>query len=262
MGKSLIFFDVDGTILDASTRVPESAVTAIHAARANGHICVINTGRPYSHLDPAVRAIGFDGYICSCGQHIIMNDQCILYRRPSAALCRQMLHLVQKCGLDAVFESEDGVWFHSTCPIRTEVRDSMDYFAQRGFDTAQPVDRSDFRFDKFCVWSNPSSDTALFLGETARFFTIIDRGSDLYECVLPDCSKETGMHQVMALTGIPLEACYAIGDSTNDLPMLRAVPHSIAMGNAPQEVQAAAEFVTAPVHLDGLFRALSRYGLI
>lgn len=262
MERALIFFDVDGTILDSSNQVPESAINAICTARANGHICIINTGRPYSHLDPVVKSIGFDGYICSCGQHIIMEDQRILYKRPSTALCQQILQLVRQCGLDVVFEGEDGVWFDHTRPMRTEVQDSIDYFSRRGFDTNQPVDCPDFHFDKFCVWVNPDSNSAQFLKDAAQFATVIDRGDDLLECVLPDCSKETGMRRVMAITGIPAEACYAIGDSTNDLPMLRAVTHSIAMGGAPPEVQAAAEFVTAPVHLDGLAKALSHYGLI
>ena len=51
-------------------------------------------------------------------------------------------------------------------------------------------------------------------------------------------------------------------DGANDVPMLRCVPHSIAMGNAPDFVKAICEYVTAPLHEDGLARALAHYRLI
>lgn len=36
MGK-IIFFDVDGTLVDYENRIPESAIRAIRTARKNGH---------------------------------------------------------------------------------------------------------------------------------------------------------------------------------------------------------------------------------
>ena len=65
---------------------------------------------------------------------------------------------------------------------------------------------------------------------------------------------------IQALGAAP-EDCYAIGDSTNDLPMLQAVPHSIAMGHAPEEVKALASYVTDDIEQDGLAKGLAHFGL-
>lgn len=262
MERALIFFDVDGTIVDDKGVVPKSTVSAIAAARKKGHICVVNTGRPLSHVLPTVKALGFDGYICSCGQYILMGEQCLLYRHPDTDFSRKMLKLIRACHMDVVFEGEQGIWFDHTRPIRKEVQATIEDFSRRGFDTNLPVDHPDFCFDKFCVWTNPDSDRRLFLETVQEALTVIDRGGDLLECVLPDCSKETGMRRVMEYTGVLEENCYAIGDSANDLPMLRAVPHGIAMGDAPEAVQTAAEYVTASLSMDGLKKALEHYGLI
>ncbi len=262
MEPALIFFDVDGTILDGAYRVPASAVRAIRAARSRGHLCVVNTGRPLSHVEPAVRDIGFDGYICSCGQHVILAGQTVFRRQLPGEVCRRVLELVRAGNLDVVFEVEEGIWFDRTRPLRREVRETFDHFAARGFDVSRPVDREDLQFDKFCVWTGPGGDPEALLRYIGDYCTVIHREGDLLEFVAKGCSKETGIRLVMDRTGIPLARCYAIGDSANDLGMLRMVPHSVAMGHAPREVRAAVEYVTDTLPRDGLQKALRRYGLI
>jgi len=262
MEQALIFFDVDGTILDDAFQIPDSTVQAIRAARDNGHLCVINTGRPYSHIESAVKAVGFDGYICSCGQHILLDGKSIFRRSLPVEVCQTVLRLVRAAEMDVVFEDEDGIWFDRTRPMRPEVRATYEHFAARGFDVDRSVDRADLQFDKFCVWVNPGTDPAPLLAYIQDYCTVIDREGDLFEFVVKDCSKETGIRMVMDRTDIPLQNCYAVGDGANDIPMLRCVRHSIAMGNAPEEVKALVEYVTDPIHEDGLHNALRHFQLI
>ena len=262
MERSLIFFDVDGTIVDGEFHVPDSAAAAIRAARKNGHICVVNTGRPFSHIEPAVKEIGFDGYICSCGQHILLGGGSVFRRSLPTEVCQEILRLARAGGLDVVLEDEDGIWFDRTRPMRPEVLATYTHFAARGFDVTRPVDRPDLRFDKFCVFTNPDSDPAVLLDYIREYCTVIHREGDLLEFVVKGCSKETGIRTVMERTGILPENCYAIGDSANDFPMLRSVRHSVAMGNAPAEVKAQVEYITDSLWDDGLQNALRHYGLI
>ena len=48
----------------------------------------------------------------------------------------------------------------------------------------------------------------------------------------------------------------AVGDGKNDLELLKAVQLGIAMGNAPEEVKAAADLVVPPADDCGLQKAL------
>jgi hydroxymethylpyrimidine pyrophosphatase-like HAD family hydrolase len=51
----------------------------------------------------------------------------------------------------------------------------------------------------------------------------------------------------------------AVGDSYNDVEMLRAVGLGVAMGNAPPDVQAQADWVTTGIEDEGLVVALEKY---
>ena len=42
----------------------------------------------------------------------------------------------------------------------------------------------------------------------------------------------------------------------NDIPMFELLPHSVAMGNAPDDVKSKASYVTKEVHHDGLAHAV------
>ncbi len=263
MERSILFFDIDGTIIDERGYIPPSAVEAIHAAQQGGHLCIVNTGRPFGHVDRRVKAIGFDGYICSCGQHIELDGQVVLHAGFDRGQSRAIVALNRKCRLNALYEAEDGLWLDFNDPLPENVQRDRARFAADGLITTGSVDASDFRFDKFCVWESSGSDFSL-LRETLRdTCTMIDRGHEhFFECILKDYSKATGVRFLQERCHVPPERCYAFGDSTNDLAMLSAVPHAVAMGNAPDAVKAVCETVTEDLHADGLANAIRRYGLI
>lgn len=262
MEESVIFFDIDGTILTPDNTIPASASAAIRSARARGHRCVVNTGRPFSHIEPIVRELDFDGYICSCGQYLLLEGRLLRHETFSPTLCREIVAQVRAAGLDVIYEAEHGIWSDRTRPIPPKLRAELDRFARRGFDVDQSIDQDGFHFDKLCVWTTPGCRIEAFLAFIRPYCTVIDRGGGLFELVKSGCSKETGIRQIIEQLHLPLSRCYAIGDSSNDLPMLRCVPHSIAMGNAPAAVQRQVEYVTQPIEQDGLALALAHYGLI
>ena len=62
--------------------------------------------------------------------------------------------------------------------------------------------------------------------------------------------------------GIAPEDAYAIGDGYNDITMMKVVGHSIAMGNAVDELKEVADYVTADILDDGLYKAFEHYDLL
>ena len=64
--------------------------------------------------------------------------------------------------------------------------------------------------------------------------------------------KGTAVVRLAGLLGIRPSQIVAVGDSFNDVPMLAACGVGVAMGNAPPEIQAMADFVAPPVDQDGL----------
>jgi len=75
----------------------------------------------------------------------------------------------------------------------------------------------------------------------------------------PTANKGTGVRRLAALMGVPMTEVAVIGDGHNDLGMFAQSGLSIAMGNAPSEVQKQAHFVTASNDRDGFAQAVRRY---
>ena len=76
---------------------------------------------------------------------------------------------------------------------------------------------------------------------------------------LAGVDKASGVSRVGQILGVDLSNIVAAGDSYNDLPMLKACGFGIAMGNAPQAVKTAADFIAPSVEDDGLAAAIREY---
>lgn len=71
--------------------------------------------------------------------------------------------------------------------------------------------------------------------------------------------KGRGLMWLAGKLGIPRAATMAVGDSFNDIAMLRAAGLGVAMGNAAAQAKAAADAVTADNNHDGVALAIERY---
>jgi len=74
-----------------------------------------------------------------------------------------------------------------------------------------------------------------------------------------DASKFHSVSKLIKILGVKKENVMAIGDSFNDLPLFEAVGFKVAMGDAPEEVKTAADFVTATLEDDGVAVALDKF---
>ena len=71
--------------------------------------------------------------------------------------------------------------------------------------------------------------------------------------------KGSGIARVGQMLNVSPSNMACVGDSYNDLPMLRACGLPIAMGNAPPEIRAAANFTAPPTEQDGLAHAIDHW---
>ena len=261
--KKIVFFDVDGTLVDNPTQViPESAVQAIRDLRAAGHIAVMNTGRPHQHIDPRILAIGWDGIVAGCGMWVMAEGKVIHNDEPTADLCRKMLELVRKCDVDAFFEAPHGLVLDGTRGWCESVEREACNIRARGLRVTTDPDAEDFYFLKFVSYDKPNSDVPGYLEGLAPYFSVIDRGGGMKEMVPLGNTKSTGMERIYNHFGLTREDAYAFGDSTNDLPMFQYVSQSVAMGGGDPRLLKVATYVTDTVLNDGIQKGLRHLGLI
>ena len=112
MDKKIVFFDIDGTLVDEKTHdIPESTRKAIKELRSNGHLAFINTGRPLSEISELHKSIEFDGFILGCGTHIDYNGEALLYKSLGKKLTKQITDDIILHKIDGVLEGRYGVYF-------------------------------------------------------------------------------------------------------------------------------------------------------
>ena len=85
-------------------------------------------------------------------------------------------------------------------------------------------------------------------------------GSNI-ELNAPGVTKGTGLLALAEKLGLRRDQVMAMGDSGNDLSMIKAAGLGVAMGNATPEVLAAADAVTADNNHDGVALAIEKYAL-
>ena len=90
-----------------------------------------------------------------------------------------------------------------------------------------------------CVWSSP------------RSMEVTDR----------EATKARGLETACRLLEVSMAQAMAIGDSGNDISSLREAGLGVAMGDAPEEVRAAADAVTGTNLQEGVAQAIERYVL-
>ena len=256
----VVFFDIDGTLVDDDTQIiPASAVRAVEALRDRGHIPVINTGRPFDHIDPRVRAMAFSGWICSCGMEVRLGDRMLYHAMPSPEACLGVRDAVRECRMQVLYETDDGgLLLDGENSPRDNVQ--IQRLTDIGVYLAEIGDRP--RFQKFVTFDGEHGDRQTFLKRVEPWFTVVDRGRGMLEIMAKGCSKARGMERLLEDLGVPREDTLAIGDSTNDLPMFRAAAHTVCMGNGMTEAKNAAEYITGSVLEDGIEEALCHFGLI
>lgn len=286
--QRIVFIDVDGTILEHGSVVAPSTVSAIRAARANGHVVYLCTGRSAADIHPSVREIGFDGAITNGGAFAVRIDadgseeQLAAHLMPRASVER-MIGYFEDHGIHYFLQTDDGVFASEGVAALAE-----EFFAQRrerhaedlralGLDDdAEPLPmisyrpRSEVDLDQVVKATFISGDSETLdraqtdLGDSFHVIpgSIPMPGGSNGEIATLGVNKGSAILEVLEILGRDAADAVGIGDSWNDEEMFAVVGTSVAMGGADPELQAQADLVTTGVLDDGVRNALVRLGLI
>ena len=110
MGK-IVFFDIDGTIWDWDTNVPDSTISAIRQLRENGHKAFLCSGRSRGNIrSPKLFDIGFDGVIAACGNHVEMDGKILYEKILAPELVQKIVRLCEEHRMPVVLEGPVKHW--------------------------------------------------------------------------------------------------------------------------------------------------------
>ncbi len=263
--KTLLFFDVDGTLIDDSHRLVPSVRPAMARARENGHILFINTGRTLCNMDDRLDDLPLDGWVMGCGTRVIYRGETLQSMEYDPEPSLRLREVFLKLRIPTVYECDTAMYFDPSGPAHPLIGEFRRFAERRGIARDIGPDDPEFRAVKmFCF---PESREAVReiekrTAEAGMPYTGIDRSPLGWEIVPAGYSKGTGIRLLCEKLGVDAADCFAFGDSRNDLAMLESVGHSVAMGNAPEDVKAVCSHVTARPEDDGILKAFRHFGLI
>ncbi len=277
--KGCLFFDVDGTLVNSAIGeiVPnENVMNAIHQAQENGYLCFISTGRNLGGISE-LRDLGFDGYVFSDGGGIKLEgkdsiltpipesvlkewyDQVVKYKAEVILSCEHMLFATQgqyQEILDTVHKAhmESGV-------NEQELLNAWNMKPVKEYD-GSPIIACDMSFENEDIenqWLKEKSPELDYVCTSASYGR---GGATTGELTYQGVNKGVGCINMTKLCGCDLNNTYAFGDSMNDASMFKTCTHSIAMGNAAEELKNMAEYITDDINHDGIVSALKYFGII
>ena len=240
----LFFFDIDGTLAEGFD-VPESAQNALKQLKNKDNLVFICTGRPVYYVKEHFGQYA-DGYICFNGRYALLKDD-VLYDFPLTK--DQVVEIIEK--LDSLkagytFFNNEGSYNGGYLDGRYQEFDtslSPLYNFNVWFDGWDHFDQIETVLKDIAVLNKhgraPHADATIL-------------GSD----------KGDAINHVLEKLNIDRKDSYAFGDGNNDISMMKAAGHGIAMGNSVEEVKQCAEFITKDIHNDGIYYALKEYGFI
>jgi len=100
------------------------------------------------------------------------------------------------------------------------------------------------------------------LGKDFPALNIVRSAKFLLEIMDKSVSKATGINALLKHYGIALSEAVAFGDNYNDAEMLKLIPQSVAMANAPDKVKQLAAAVTDSNEDSGIYTYLVKIGVI
>jgi Cof subfamily protein (haloacid dehalogenase superfamily) len=257
MDNKVVFFDIDGTLLDHDKKLPESTKNAINMLKKQGTKVAIATGRaPFMFADLR-EELGITTYVSFNGQYVVYEDE-VIYRNPLNK------HILEQLTSHAE-DNNHPIVFMDEKTMKVNVKDHP--FVQTSIGSLKvnlpEVDASYYKENDvlqallFCE----EVDEHAYHGQYRDFQFI--RWHQMSTDILPNGgSKAEGIKKMLEILGIPREHVYAFGDALNDKEMLEYVGTGIAMGNAVKEIKEIADIVTKPVDQEGIKYGLELVGLL
>ncbi|MDM8271108.1 Cof-type HAD-IIB family hydrolase [Thermophilibacter provencensis] len=271
----LIASDLDETLLDSSHRIPDRVRAAIRAARELGARFVPATGRPFNSVDDTLadlELLGAPGeYVLSFNGGVIIENSnasspltsCELSPATAGALYEEGV----RRGLCMHLYTLEHVYLYNYLPIERSYIEgrmnivetherTLDFLREAGEKTVKLLFMST-SMDELRATERELADLGLTDG-----LDVVYSSNRYLEFNAPGVNKGSGLLELARRLGISPEETMAIGDSSNDIPMIRAAGLGVAVANATDEAKAAADYVcAADNNAGGVAEAIERFVL-
>ena len=260
----LVISDVDGTLVRKDKSLSPQVIAAVHRLRDAGVAFTLISARPVSGVMPLVAPLGIDIPLAAINGGIVFrpDGSVVAERRIDREVVAGMFALAESVAVDCwVFA--DNRWYASSL-------EGVHVEHERVASNQEPILRTDFadlfdRADKVTFVSDDAPVLKDLAGRGIASFgarATIGQSQTYYLDVTDTrANKGDGVAELAGILGVDLANVAVFGDMDNDVAMFRRAGLSVAMGQAPDSVKSAADFVSSSNDQDGVAHAIDAFVL-
>ncbi|NLX90628.1 MAG: HAD family phosphatase [Firmicutes bacterium] len=266
MKYKLLALDLDDTLLNEQYKISDRNIKALKEAASKGIEITIATGRMFRSALPYARELGitmplitYHGALIkeTTGEKRVLRQWGVPYE-----LALEILRFAETEGFhiniyldDNLYvkeENENSRYYQSIASIPLEtVGDLAGYLERVGKEpTKLTVINREGRLPELQKFLQGKYSSELSVVQSRPFFL---------EITHREATKGRALKFLAERKNLSPSQVIAMGDSYNDIDMLQYAGMGVAMGNAPPDVQKAADFVAAASSEDGVALFLEKY---
>ena len=257
MAYKIIFFDVDGTLIDYKNGgMSKATINAIQQLQAKGIQVVAATGRPLS-MCMELQALGIETFITANGAYAKHRDsviyESILDKDIVTAITAYAGYKGHALSYFTEALSMNGIHNAPTLLALQQTLSLQDYPQVNPFITEKDIYLMCLYAEKQHVEEYKAAFPALLFEQWHPFITnVLQR----------NVSKSIAAKAILGYFGFKPEEAVAFGDGENDMDLLDLAGYGVAMGNSNDKLKRMADFVTKDCDKDGIEFALKGLHLI
>lgn len=272
----LIALDIDGTLYNKDGVITSYNKEMIRKTVENGITVIISTGRPYIGLPvDEMKELGIQYAITANGSAVyrVPEKELLLDESMDTDLSVRLLRKLytQSLHIDA-FINGDGYTQFSTSELTNllDIPDSLKKYIQTTrktiTDLAAYIEEHKLCVSKLTLNFAPDADGSYTTREKTKEIldtfpevTYVSGGFHNLEVTRCGIAKSKGLKFLCDYLHISMEDTMAVGDSENDLDIVKAAGIGVAMGNAQQLLKDSADFISLSNEEDGVVYARTLY---
>ena len=250
MKYKMLITDYDGTLGNLN-EIDTETLSAVKSYILSGGKFVICTGRSHDSILPVLKKYGLSCDIISFqGALITLKDGTIMHNGGvDKNLVTELYHKLKKEGICPGLYVNDHLRY-------TDTNKEMEFYLSvvgvgaKKVESIEEVAFNDGNIIRKLVALGPKEKILGGQKKYAKEYQgrlIVNASAPvILEAIAPENSKGEGVKKIASYYNIPLNEVLTVGDSLNDIELVRGAWHGVAVGDAMQELKDVAKEIAPP----------------
>ena len=274
--SKIIFFDIDGTLLNERGEITKALQAALIQLQKKGHEVCLASGRSKNGMVKELEAIlEWDGYVLGNGVYGEYHKAVVMHEVMEQVFVDEFISYTQAFpNMGLIVESNSGAYVSAdTSEIVYNAMKKVTYHEEISYEQFRQIfhvveDISVVKMVNKMMYFGAGDSAEVMIGKFSKNFDFLPNSVtqtpnwEEGEIMIKGITKAVGIEKVIQFAGYDRKDVIAFGDGYNDLEMIEYAATGVAMGNGVAPLKKRADFITDTNRNDGVVKMLKQLGLI